>query len=171
MNKNLLLLAFLLQLLFAVSVKGASLTFGNACPSIANGTESYQQQVTASEDLTDADAITYSIGVTVGEVTAEIDASTGVLSNIKGNGAIQVIASCGDLTADYVLTVAYATHTWNFYSKRLTLTPNGRLGENPKEIGDARVDADRENVDGTYWTYFKKAILILLPIYLPIRKL
>ena len=148
-------MVFWLQLLFAVSVKGASLSFENTYPSIANGTESYLQKATASSDL--EGSVTYSIGVTVGGVTADIDESTGALSNIKGNGAIQVIASCGDLTAEYVLTVAYATHTWNFYSNRLTLTPNGRLGENPKEIGDARIDADRANVDGTYWTYFKKS--------------
>ena len=168
MKKKLFLLVFLLQLVFAVSIRGASsLSFKNVCPSIANGTDIYQQQVTASSDLKD---ITYSIGVTVGGVKADIDKSTGALSNIQGNGAIQVIATCGKYQADYVLTVAYATHTWDFYSKRLTLTPNGRLGENPKEIGDARDSIARLNADGTYWTSFQKSNTDTAPFVFAYKK-
>ena len=133
MKKNLFLLVFMLQLLFAVSVRAASsLTFKNVYPSIADGTETYQQTVIVSSDL-EATSVVYSLGTAVG-VTADIDASTGKLSNIKGNGAIQVKATCGTVTADYVLTVAYAIHEWNFITERLTLTPGDRLGANPGEL-------------------------------------
>lgn len=150
----------------ATNASTVSYTFQEISPSISAGTTSYQQQVTVSGTTgttgtesesqgSEATGITYSIGTCVGTVRADINASTGYLSNITGNGAIQVIAkSNAQQVAEYVLTVAYATHTWDFCTETLTPIPNGRLGVTPQQIGDPNTNHpnnDFQTADNTYW--------------------
>lgn len=171
-----IMLAFLITLpIFASKASKAknaknmvSYNFQEVSPSISAGTTTYQQQVTVSgtsgttgttgtegeSEGSETTGITYSIGTCVGDVKADINASTGDLSNITGNGAIQVIAnSNGQQVAEYVLTVAYATHTWDFCTNPLTPTPNGRLGTEPQAIGDPNTEHKNTNntADETYW--------------------
>lgn len=84
----------------------SGLNFGNNSPSIAYGTTEYEQGVIEAQDASSSSDVTYSLGTAVG-VTAQIDATTGKLTNISGSGAIQVIAKSNnsDLEAEYVLTV------------------------------------------------------------------
>lgn len=131
------------------AAESVSYYFQNVKPSIGSGIKTYQQKVINSG----GSAVTYSIGTCVGTATADIDSSTGKLSNIKGNGVIQVIAKSGNLTADYVLTIAYSLKVWNFYSTTLTPTPNGRLGVSPIGIGDATEETDKGNIDSNFWSY------------------
>lgn len=119
----------------------SGLNFGNNSPSIAYGTTEYEQGVIEAQDARSSIDVTYSLGTAVG-VTAQIDATTGKLTNISGSGAIQVIAKSknSDLEAEYVLTVGCdpsKKKVWDFYSNQLTLTPKGLLGDTPQAIGDA----------------------------------
>lgn len=84
----------------------SGLNFGNNSPSIAYGTTEYEQGVIEAQVASSSSEVTYSLGTAVG-VTAQIDATTGKLTNISGSGAIQVIAKSNnsDLEAEYVLTV------------------------------------------------------------------
>lgn len=83
----------------------SGLNFANNSPSIAYGTQEYEQGVIGAQDAGSSSNVTYSLGTAVG-VTAHIDATTGKLTNISGSGAIQVIAkSNSGLEAEYVLTV------------------------------------------------------------------
>lgn len=129
------------------------MSFSDNAPSIADGTKTYSQKVTESDES--QGEVKYAIAKTVGGVTATINKSTGELTDITGNGAIWVTATSGELQAGYVLTVAYSTHEWNFYSTPLTLTSGDRLGNNPQAIGDAAVDGTE--YDKTYWTYKYKS--------------
>lgn len=131
---------------YTLSISG--LSFKDNAPSISNEATTFQQTVTESEGGT----VTYEIGTKVGDVSATINPSTGELTDIQGNGAIQVIAKSGDLSAEYVLTVAYDNHEWNFYANPLNLTQNGRLGETPANIGDATLENDLQNYDHNFWT-------------------
>ena len=133
----------------------SGLNFAKNSPSIAYGTTEYQQGV---QDASSSSDVTYRLGTAVG-VTADIDATTGKLTNISGSGAIQVIAKSNDsdLEAEYVLTVGCdpsKKKVWDFYSHPLTLTPNGLLGDTPKDIGDAAESAD---YDKDNWKYKYKS--------------
>ena len=132
----------------------SGLNFAKNSPSIAYGTTEYQQGV---QDASSSSDVTYRLGTAVG-VTADIDATTGKLTNISGSGAIQVIAkSKSDLEAEYVLTVGCdpsKKKVWDFYSNQLTLTPNGLLGDTPQAIGDAAESAD---YDKDNWKYKYKS--------------
>lgn len=140
----------------------SGLNFGNNSPSIAYGTTEYEQGVIEAQDASSSSYITYSLGTAVG-VTAQIDATTGKLTNISGSGAIQVIAksSNSDLEAEYVLTVGCDPSTkkvWDFYSNPLTLTPKGLLGDTPQAIGDARTTtAENAVYDKDNWKYKYKS--------------
>ena len=134
------------------------LNFGNNSPSIAYGTTEYEQGVIEAQDASSSSDVTYSLGTAVG-VTAQIDATTGKLTNISGSGAIQVIAKSNnsDLEAEYVLTVGCdpsKKKVWDFYSHPLTLTPKGLLGDTPQPIGDAAESAD---YDKDNWKYKYKS--------------
>lgn len=136
----------------------SGLNFGNNSPSIAYGTTEYEQGVIEAQDASSSSDVTYSLGTAVG-VTADIDKTTGKLTNISGSGAIQVIAESknSDLEAEYVLTVGCdpsKKKVWDFYSHPLTLTPNGLLGDTPKDIGDAAESAD---YDKDNWKYKYKS--------------
>ena len=136
----------------------SGLNFANNSPSIAYGTQVYEQEVIGAQDASSSSDVTYSIGTTVG-VTAQIDATTGKLTNISGSGAIQVIAKSknSDLEAEYVLTVGCNPNekkVWDFYSHPLTLTPKGLLGDTPQPIGDAAESAD---YDKDNWKYKYKS--------------
>lgn len=136
----------------------SGLNFSNNSPSIAYGTTEYEQGVIEARDASSSSNVTYRLGTAVG-VTAQIDATTGKLTNISGSGAIQVIAKSndGDLEAEYVLTVGCdpsKKKVWDFYSHPLTLTPNGLLGDTPKDIGDAAESAD---YDKDNWKYKYKS--------------
>lgn len=90
---------------YDLSISG--LNFSNNSPSIAYGTTEYEQGVIEAKDArSSSNVVTYSLGTAVG-VKAQIDATTGKLTNISGSGAIQVIAKSNDsdLEAEYVLTV------------------------------------------------------------------
>ena len=134
------------------------LNFGNNSPSIAYGTTEYEQGVIEAQNASRSSNVTYSLGTAVG-VTAQIDATTGKLTNISGSGAIQVIAKSNnsDLEAEYVLTVGCdpsKKKVWDFYSHPLTLTPKGLLGDTPQPIGDAAESAD---YDKDNWKYKYKS--------------
>ena len=134
------------------------LNFGNNSPSIAYGTTEYEQGVIEAQNASRSSNVTYSLGTAVG-VTAQIDATTGKLTNISGSGAIQVIAKSknSDLEAEYVLTVGCdpsKKKVWDFYSHPLTLTPKGLLGDTPQPIGDAAESAD---YDKDNWKYKYKS--------------
>lgn len=135
----------------------SGLNFGNNSPSIAYGTTEYEQRVIEAKDARSSSDVTYRLGTAVG-VKAQIDATTGKLTNISGSGAIQVIAkSNSDLEAEYVLTVGCdpsKKKVWDFYSNPLTLTPNGLLGDTPQAIGDAAESAD---YDKDNWKYKYKS--------------
>lgn len=136
----------------------SGLNFSNNSPSIAYGTTEYEQGVIEARDASSSSNVTYRLGTAVG-VTAQIDATTGKLTNISGSGAIQVIAKSndGDLEAEYVLTVGCdpsKKKVWDFYSHPLTLTPKGLLGDTPKDIGDAAESAD---YDKDNWKYKYKS--------------
>ena len=133
----------------------SGLNFAKNSPSIAYGTTEYQQGV---QDASSSSDVTYRFGTAVG-VTADIDATTGKLTNISGSGAIQVIAKSknSDLEAEYVLTVGCdpsKKKVWDFYSHPLTLTPKGLLGDTPQPIGDAAESAD---YDKDNWKYKYKS--------------
>lgn len=140
----------------------SGLNFGNNSPSIAYGTTEYEQGVIEAQDASSSSNVTYSLGTAVG-VTAQIDATTGKLTNISGSGAIQVIAKSNnsDLEAEYVLTVGCdpsKKKVWDFYSNSLTLTPNGRLGDTPQAIGDATTTtAENAVYDKANWKYKYKS--------------
>lgn len=140
----------------------SGLNFGNNSPSIAYGTTEYEQGVIEAQDASSSSNVTYSLGTAVG-VTAQIDATTGKLTNISGSGAIQVIAKSNnsDLEAEYVLTVGCdpsKKKVWNFYSKPLTLTPKGLLGDTPQAIGDATTTTAESAVyDKDNWKYKYKS--------------
>lgn len=140
----------------------SGLNFGNNSPSIAYGTTEYKQGVIEAQDASSSSDVTYSLGTAVG-VTAQIDATTGKLTNISGSGAIQVIAksSNSDLEAEYVLTVGCdpsKKKVWDFYSNPLTLTPKGLLGDTPKAIGDATTTtAESADYDKNNWKYKYKS--------------
>lgn len=140
----------------------SGLNFGNNSPSIAYGTTEYEQGVIEARDARSSSDVTYSLGTAVG-VTAQIDATTGKLTNISGSGAIQVIAKSNnsDLEAEYVLTVGCdpsKKKVWDFYSKPLTLTPKGLLGDTPQPIGDARTTtAENAVYDKDNWKYKYKS--------------
>ena len=141
---------------YDLSISG--LNFSNNSPSIAYGTTEYEQGVIEAKDASSSSDVTYSLGTAVG-VKAQIDATTGKLTNISGSGAIQVIAKSNDsdLEAEYVLTVGCdpsKKKVWDFYSHPLTLTPNGLLGDTPKDIGDAAESAD---YDKDNWKYKYKS--------------
>ena len=137
----------------------SGLNFANNSPSIAYGTTEYQQGV---QDASSSSDVTYRLGTAVG-VTADIDATTGKLTNISGSGAIQVIAKPknSDLEAEYVLTVGCdpsKKKVWDFYSHPLTLTPKGLLGDTPQPIGDARTTTAESAVyDKANWKYKYKS--------------
>lgn len=145
---------------YDLSISG--LNFGNNSPSIAYGTTEYEQGVIEAQDASSSSDVTYSLGTAVG-VTAQIDATTGKLTNISGSGAIQVIAksSNSDLEAEYVLTVGCdpsEKKVWDFYSNPLTLTPKGLLGDNPQAIGDATTTTAESAVyDKANWKYKYKS--------------
>lgn len=145
---------------YDLSISG--LNFGNNSPSIAYGTTEYEQGVIEAQDASSSSDVTYSLGTAVG-VTAQIDATTGKLTNISGSGAIQVIAksSNSDLEAEYVLTVGCdpsKKKVWDFYSNPLTLTPKGLLGDNPQAIGDATTTTAESAVyDKDNWKYKYKS--------------
>lgn len=84
----------------------SGLNFSNNSPSIAYGTTEYEQGVIEAKDARSSIDVTYRLGTAVG-VTADIDDTTGKLTNISGSGAIQVIAKSNNsnLEAEYVLTV------------------------------------------------------------------
>ena len=133
----------------------SGLNFAKNSPSIAYGTTEYQQGV---QDASSSSDVTYRLGTAVG-VTADIDATTGKLTNISGSGAIQVIAKSknSNLEAEYVLTVGCdpsKKKVWDFYSHPLTLTPKGLLGDTPQPIGDAAESAD---YDKDNWKYKYKS--------------
>lgn len=140
----------------------SGLNFGNNSPSIAYGTTEYKQGVIEAQDASSSSDVTYSLGTAVG-VTAQIDATTGKLTNISGSGAIQVIAKSNnsDLKAEYVLTVGCdpsKKKVWDFYSKPLTLTPKGLLGDTPQAIGDATTTtAESADYDKDNWKYKYKS--------------
>lgn len=140
----------------------SGLNFGNNSPSIAYGTTEYEQGVIEAQDASSSSDVTYSLGTAVG-VTAQIDATTGKLTNISGSGAIQVIAksSNSDLEAEYVLTVGCdpsKKKVWDFYSNPLTLTPKGLLGDTPQAIGDATTTTAESAVyDKDNWKYKYKS--------------
>lgn len=140
----------------------SGLNFGNNSPSIAYGTTEYEQGVIEAQDASSSSDVTYSLGTAVG-VTAQIDATTGKLTNISGSGAIQVIAksSNSDLEAEYVLTVGCdpsKKKVWDFYSNPLTLTPKGLLGDTPLAIGDATTTtAESADYDKNNWKYKYKS--------------
>ena len=137
----------------------SGLNFANNSPSIAYGTTEYQQGV---QDASSSSDVTYSLGTAVG-VTAQIDATTGKLTNISGSGAIQVIAKSNNsnLEAEYVLTVGCdpsKKKVWDFYSNQLTLTPKGLLGDTPQAIGDATTtNAESAVYDTNNWKYKYKS--------------
>lgn len=140
----------------------SGLNFGNNSPSIAYGTTEYEQGVIEAQDASSSSDVTYSLGTAVG-VTAQIDATTGKLTNISGSGAIQVIAKSknSDLEAEYVLTVGCdpsKKKVWDFYSNPLTLTPKGLLGDTPQDIGDATTTTAESAVyDKDNWKYKYKS--------------
>lgn len=140
----------------------SGLNFGNNSPSIAYGTTEYEQGVIEAQDASSSSDVTYSLGTAVG-VTAQIDATTGKLTNISGSGAIQVIANSNNsnLKAEYVLTVGCdpsKKKVWDFYSNPLTLTPKGLLGDTPKAIGDATTTtAESADYDKDNWKYKYKS--------------
>lgn len=140
----------------------SGLNFSNNSPSIAYGTTEYEQGVIEARDASSSSNVTYRLGTAVG-VTAQIDATTGKLTNISGSGAIQVIAKSndGDLEAEYVLTVGCdpsKKKVWDFYSNPLTLTPKGLLGDTPQAIGDARTTtAENAVYDKDNWKYKYKS--------------
>ena len=140
----------------------SGLNFSNNSPSIAYGTQVYEQEVIEAQDASSSSDVTYSIGTTVG-VTADIDKTTGKLTNISGSGAIQVIAKSknSDLEAEYVLTVGCdpsKKKVWDFYSNQLTLTPKGLLGDTPQAIGDATTtNAESAVYDKANWKYKYKS--------------
>lgn len=140
----------------------SGLNFGNNSPSIAYGTTEYKQGVIEAQDASRSSYVTYSLGTAVG-VTAQIDATTGKLTNISGSGAIQVIATSNnsDLEAEYVLTVGCdpsKKKVWDFYSNPLTLTPKGLLGDTPQAIGDATTTtAESADYDKVNWKYKYKS--------------
>ena len=140
----------------------SGLNFGNNSPSIAYGTTEYEQGVIEAQNASSSSYVTYSLGTAVG-VTAQIDATTGKLTNISGSGAIQVIAKSNnsDLEAEYVLTVGCdpsKKKVWDFYSNPLTLTPKGLLGDTPQAIGDARTTtAENAVYDKDNWKYKYKS--------------
>lgn len=140
----------------------SGLNFGNNSPSIAYGTTEYEQGVIEAQDARSSIDVTYSLGTAVG-VTAQIDATTGKLTNISGSGAIQVIAKSknSDLEAEYVLTVGCdpsKKKVWDFYSNQLTLTPKGLLGDTPQAIGDATTtNAESAVYDKKNWKYKYKS--------------
>ena len=140
----------------------SGLNFAKNSPSIAYGTTEYEQGVIEAQDASSSSDVTYSIGTTVG-VTAQIDATTGKLTNISGSGAIQVIAKSNnsDLEAEYVLTVGCdpsKKKVWDFYSNQLTLTPKGLLGDTPQAIGDATTTTAESAVyDKHNWKYKYKS--------------
>ena len=140
----------------------SGLNFGNNSPSIAYGTTEYEQGVIEAQDASSSSDVTYRLGTAVG-VTAQIDDTTGKLTNISGSGAIQVIAksSNSDLEAEYVLTVGCdpsKKKVWDFYSNPLTLTPKGLLGDTPKAIGDATTTtAESADYDKNNWKYKYKS--------------
>lgn len=140
----------------------SGLNFGNNSPSIAYGTTEYEQGVIEAQDASSSSDVTYSLGTAVG-VTAQIDATTGKLTNISGSGAIQVIAKSNnsDLEAEYVLTVGCdpsKKKVWDFYSNTLTLTPKGLLGDTPQAIGDATTTtAESADYDKNNWKYKYKS--------------
>ena len=136
----------------------SGLNFGNNSPSIAYGTTEYEQGVIEAQDARSSSNVTYRLGTAVG-VKADIDKTTGKLTNIYGSGAIQVIAKSNnsDLEAEYVLTVGCdpsKKKVWDFYSHPLTLTPKGLLGDTPQAIGDAAESAD---YDKDNWKYKYKS--------------
>lgn len=140
----------------------SGLNFGNNSPSIAYGTTEYEQGVIEAQDASSSSDVTYSLGTAVG-VTADIDKTTGKLTNISGSGAIQVIAESknSDLEAEYVLTVGCdpsKKKVWDFYNNPLTLTPKGLLGDTPQPIGDARTTTAESAVyDKANWKYKYKS--------------
>lgn len=140
----------------------SGLNFGNNSPSIAYGTTEYEQGVIEAQDASSSSDVTYSLGTAVG-VTADIDKTTGKLTNISGSGAIQVIAKSknSDLEAEYVLTVGCdptKKKVWDFYSNPLTLTPKGLLGDTPQDIGDATTtNAESAVYDKANWKYKYKS--------------
>lgn len=140
----------------------SGLNFGNNSPSIAYGTTEYEQGVIEAQDASSSSDVKYSLGTAVG-VTAQIDATTGKLTNISGSGAIQVIAKSNnsDLEAEYVLTVGCdpsKKKVWDFYSNPLTLTPKGLLGDTPQAIGDATTTtAESADYDKNNWKYKYKS--------------
>lgn len=140
----------------------SGLNFANNSPSIAYGTKEYEQGVIEAKDARSSSNVTYSLGTAVG-VTAQIDATTGKLTKISGSGAIQVIAKSNnsDLEAEYVLTVGCdpsKKKVWDFYSKQLTLTPEGLLGDTPQAIGDATTTtAESADYDKANWKYKYKS--------------
>lgn len=140
----------------------SGLNFGNNSPSIAYGTTEYEQGVIEAQDASSSSDVTYRLGTAVG-VTAQIDATTGKLTNISGSGAIQVIAMSNnsDLEAEYVLTVGCdpsKKKVWDFYSNPLTLTPKGLLGDTPQDIGDATTTTAESAVyDKDNWKYKYKS--------------
>lgn len=140
----------------------SGLNFGNNSPSIAYGTTEYEQGVIEAQDASNSSYVSYSLGTAVG-VTAQIDATTGKLTNISGSGAIQVIAKSNnsDLEAEYVLTVGCdpsKKKVWDFYSDPLTLTPKGLLGDTPQDIGDATTTTAESAVyDKDNWKYKYKS--------------
>lgn len=140
----------------------SGLNFGNNSPSIAYGTTEYEQGVIEAQDASSSSDVTYSLGTAVG-VTAQIDDTTGKLTNISGSGAIQVIAKSNnsDLEAEYVLTVGCdpsKKKVWDFYSNSLTLTPKGLLGDTPQAIGDATTTTAESAVyDKDNWKYKYKS--------------
>ena len=145
---------------YDLSISG--LNFSNNSPSIAYGTKEYEQGVIEAQDASSSSDVTYSLGTAVG-VTAQIDATTGKLTNISGSGAIQVIAKSNnsDLEAEYVLTVGCdpsKKKVWDFYSNQLTLTPKGLLGDTPQAIGDATTTpAESAVYDKNNWKYKYKS--------------
>ena len=89
-----------------------------------------------------------------------VNSTTGALSISNGcYGAIQVIAKAGNQQTDYVLTVAYPAHKWNFSKQTLTPTPNGRLGNSPQAIGDPGDShgSVTKTADVNYWDIEAKA--------------
>lgn len=140
----------------------SGLNFGNNSPSIPYGKTTYEQGVIETQGASGPSDVSYRLGTAVG-VTAEINSATGVLTNISGSGAIQVIAKSNnsDLEAEYVLTVGCdpsKKKVWDFYSNPLTLTPKGRLGDNPQAIGDATTTtAESADYDKDNWKYKYKS--------------
>ncbi len=136
--------------------------FNNVSPSIPAGTTTYTQTISG------ATGVTYSIGTCVltdAEGNAvntqpSVNSTTGALSISNGcYGAIQVIAKAGNQQTDYVLTVAYPAHKWNFCKQTLTPTPNGRLGNSPQAIGDPGDShgSVTKTADVNYWDIEAKA--------------